>query len=462
MKRWIPATTILILASVVLAVVIVAGVFDASPALAQADARVWVAHFAPFADSVDGTAVTVRVNGTDALTDFKFGETSGGYVDLSPGTTLVEVVLPGDTVAISDTFTLNAGVDYTVAAIGDITNQDLELLALLDDNTAPTSGEGKVRVAHLAPFDAVLANTIVDVRTEDGTLVVDNVPYKGYTDPYLSLPAGLYDLKLTTPDGATDLLDIPPFLLADGQILSVYAIGDITNQPLDVLALSQVGGAMARVWVGHFAPFAASVDDTAVTVRVNGTDALIDFKFGETSGGYVDLSPGTTLVEVVLPGDTVAISDTFTLNAGVDYTVAAIGDGTNQDLELLALLDDNTAPASGEGKVRVAHLAPFTDTLAATTVDVRTDAGAVVVNDVQYKGYTDPYLSLPAGVYDLKLTTPDGATDLFDISPLLLADGEIVSVFALGDIVNQPLMVKPLIYDRGTLKLYYFPLIFKE
>jgi len=288
------------------------------------------------------------------------------------------------------------------------------------------------------------------------------VQYKEYTDPYLALPADEYDLKITTPDGATDLFDIDPFTLTDGEIKSVFAIGDITNQSLDVLALSQVEATTARVWVAHFAPFAASVDDTAVTVRVNGVDALTDFKFGETSGGYLGLPALSTLVEIVLPNDTVAISDTFALGAGIDYTVAAIGDGTNQDLELLALVDDNTAPASGEGKVRIAHLAPFTDTLAATTVDVRTDAGAVVVDDVQYKEYTDPYLSLPAGVYDLKLTTPDGATDLLDISPVLLADGEIVSVFALGDIVNQPLMVKPLIYDRGTLKIYYFPLIFKE
>jgi len=280
------------------------------------------------------------------------------------------------------------------------------------------------------------------------------VPYKGYTDPYLSLPAAEYDLKLTTPDGATDLFDIDPFTLTDGEVKSVFAIGDITNQPLDVLALSQVTATTARVWVGHFAPFAASVDATAVTVRVNGTDALTDFKFGQTSGGYVDLPALSTLVEIVLPGDTVAISGTFALGAGMDYTVAAIGDGTNQPLELLALVDDNTAPASGQGRVRVAHLAPFDAVLANTIVDVRTDTGVLVVDDVPYKGFTDPYLSLPAGVYDLKLTTPDGATDLFDISPLLLADGEIVSVFALGDIANQPLMVKSLIYDLGTLRIY--------
>jgi hypothetical protein len=293
-------------------------------------------------------------------------------------------------------------------------------------------------------------------------VILNNIAYKDFTDPYLSLPAGEYDLKLTTPDGATDLFDIDPFTLTDGEVKSVFAIGDIANQPLDVLALSQVEATTAQVWVAHFAPFAATLDGTAVTVRVNGTDALTDFKFGQTSGGYVELPALPTLVEIVLPGGTVAISDTFALGAGMDYTVAAIGDGPNQPLELLALVDDNSAPASGEGKVRVAHLAPFDAVIANTIVDVRTEAGAVVVDNVAYKEFTDPYLALPSALYDLKLTTPDGATDLLDIPPFLLADGQIISVYAIGDITNQPLEVKPLISEFGALRLLYFPIVFRN
>jgi hypothetical protein len=210
--------------------------------LAQADARVWVAHLAPFAASVPDTAVTVRVNGVDALTDFQFGETSGGYVDLPATTALVEIVLPGGTVAVSDTFALAADTDYTVAAIGDITHQPLELFALVDDNTPPPAGRAKVRLAHLAPFASTLPATAVDVRTDAGALVVPNVLYKGFNDPYLVLPTGVYDLKITTPGGGIDLLDLEPFLLADGQILGAFAIGDGTNQPLTVLPLLYAPG----------------------------------------------------------------------------------------------------------------------------------------------------------------------------------------------------------------------------
>ena len=428
---------------------------------AQPTAQVWVAHFAPFASDIDDTAVTVRVNKMDVLTDFKYGDTSGAYVPVPAGTPLlVEIVLPGGTVAMSDTFTLTAGVDYTVSAIGDNEDQTLELFPQVDDNSAPPSGEGKVRITHLAPFTDTLTATEVDIRTDAGAEVATNVPYKGFTDPYLSLPTGEYDLKITTPGGGMDLYDIDPFTLTDGEVKSVFAIGDIDNQPLEVVLLSQVAATTADVWVAHFAPFASEVVSTAVTVRVNGENALTDFEYGDTSNGYVPLPALPTLVEIVLPGGTVAMSETFTLTAGVDYTVSAIGNIDDQDLELFAQVDNNSAPSSGEGKVRITHLAPFTDTLTATEVDIRTDAGAEVATNVPYKGFTDPYLSLPAGLYNLKITTPGGVADLLDLDPFLLPEGQITSFFAIGDIDNQPLAVAQLTSERGAA--LYLPLIFRN
>jgi hypothetical protein len=253
------------------------------------------------------------------------------------------------------------------------------------------------------------------------------------------------------------------FLTASGTlILSFVTLAVLAlllgNGPQAALAQTS-----ARVWVAHYAPFADTLPGTAVTVRVNGSDALTDFQFGETSEGYLTLPAGVPLlVEIVLPGDTVAISDTFTLAADTDYTVAAIGDGTNQPLELFALVDDNAAPAAGNGKVRIAHLAPFADTLPATEVDIRTDDGTLVVGNVPYKGFTDPYLELPAGGYDLKITTPGGGTDLLDIEPFLLANGQILGAFAIGDGANQPIQVQPLVYEPGQLYLKYFPVLSNE
>jgi hypothetical protein len=61
------------------------------------------------------------------------------------------------------------------------------------------------------------------------------VPFGAIAD-YLELAAGEYDLKITSPDGAVTLIDLMPVTLNDGDILSVFAVGDGTNQPLGAFA----------------------------------------------------------------------------------------------------------------------------------------------------------------------------------------------------------------------------------
>ena len=62
-----------------------------------------------------------------------------------------------------------------------------------------------------------------------------------------------------------------------------------------------------------------------------------------------------------------------------DYTAIAHGGANGYDLSLEALLDDNNAPAAGNGKVRFGHLAPFDPVLANTAADIRTDDGSLVL-----------------------------------------------------------------------------------
>ena len=203
---------------------------------------------------------------------------------------------------------------------------------------------------------------------------------------------------------------------------------------------------VATVDVAHFAPFADAntPDSTSVTVRVNGGNALTSFKFGDIAED-IELAAGNYLIEI-LPGgvEPVAISGNVSLVAGKSYTLAAIGDGTNQTLELLALEQDTTPDASN-AKLFVAHLAPFANTLAGTAVDICTDSGSAVLADFRYKEYTDPYVTLPPDDYDLQIrvanaTACTGALAL-DIPSIRLAAGDIVDVFAIGLAKNWPLSV---------------------
>lgn len=398
-------------------------------------ATVDVAHFAPFADSAAGTSVTVRLNGGDALTNFEFGDIAAG-VELDAGDYLVEILPTGSsTVAISGTATLEAAGDYVIAAIGDGVNQPLELL-VIDRNMAPLlragGGDASVFVAHLAPFAST--GTEVDICTDEGTAVVTNFAYKDMST--LNLPAGDYDLliALAGTNCATVALDLPSVRLGSDEMIDLYAIGGANEWPLNVTSITgfSLTPTQATVNVGHFAPFAAGLENTSVTVRLNGADAITDFVFGELVEG-VSLDPGDYLVEIVPTGSvTPAITGTFSLTAGVDYTLSAIGNGVNQPLELDALVDDNSAPAAGQARVRVVHYAPFASS--GTEVDICTEGGTAVLTNVPYKAFTDPYLELPAGLYDLKVTAAgsDCGTLLFDIPLIRAPEGAVATIFAVG------------------------------
>jgi hypothetical protein len=205
------------------------------------------------------------------------------------------------------------------------------------------------------------------------------------------------------------------------------------------MLFSQVALSDARVSVAHFAPFAEDIADTSVSVALNGEVALENVLFKNFTP-YIDLPAGEYVVDIIPTGTTtVAITATYTLMDGQDYTVYATGNGSLQDLELVALADDNTAPAAGNIKVRIVHTAPFGPTPESTEVSVRTAGGDLVAGPGVAYGAATGYLELPEGTYDLKVASNNGQVNLIDPEPVALASGAVVTLFAVGDIINQDL-----------------------
>ena len=149
-----------------------------------------------------------------------------------------------------------------------------------------------------------------------------------------------------------------------------------------LMMASSPAHAVARVAVGHFAPFADTIDGTAVNVLVNGNVTLENVKFKDFTD-YLELDAGDYTIDIVPVGATdPAITGSFSLADGMSYTVYAQGNGTMQPLELRAMVDDVDAPADGNLNIRVVHAAPFAMDLAATEVSIRT-AGGDIVNGLQ-------------------------------------------------------------------------------
>jgi len=201
--------------------------------------------------------------------------------------------------------------------------------------------------------------------------------------------------------------------------------------------------AQAQVAVAHFAPFSSDIEATAVDIAVNGTVALEGVKFKDFTD-YLEFDAGDYTIDIYLAGtagmaDPIITAD-FTLEDGLAYTVFATGNGSTQTPVLLALVDTVDAPDAGNLNLRLVHAAPFAADLDATEVSIRT-AGGDVVNGlvgVPY-GVDSGFFQVPAGTYDLKVASNDGSVNYIDPLPADLPEGADVTVFAVGDGINQPL-----------------------
>lgn len=220
------------------------------PALAAA--RLAVLHLAPFADTLDGTAVNIAVNGTVLFENVKFKDFVD-YTELDAGEYTIDIIPVGATEpALTETVNLADGIDYSAFAVGNGITQDLALVAIEDPMNAPgDSNNVAVRVIHTAPFAADLADTEVSIRTAGGDVVngLVGVPYLGNSG-FFDIPAGTYDLKVASNDGSVNLIDPLPAALPAGAGVTLYAIGDGINQPLSIIAFP-VGELPLRVPVDN-------------------------------------------------------------------------------------------------------------------------------------------------------------------------------------------------------------------
>mgnify|MGYP001821700398 CR=1 FL=1 len=131
----------------------------------------------------------------------------------------------------------NAGVAFVIYVVYFLTLALGPFRDHIDDNSAPAAGNVKVRVVHTAPFAATSEATEVSIRTAGGDLVagLQGVPYEAATG-YLELPAGTYDLKVASNNGQVNYIDPLPVDLPAGAVATLFAVGDIVNQDLGIIA----------------------------------------------------------------------------------------------------------------------------------------------------------------------------------------------------------------------------------
>ena len=199
----------------------VLAVFSAASAQTANEARIRVLHASP-----DAPAVDIFLDGQKAITNLAFDAITD-YVKVPAGAHNVKVFpAPSDgsgTPAIEADVTLSAATDYTVAAVGKLAN--IEPLVLVDNNSAPSSGQAKLRFVHTSP-DA----PAVDIFAEGAGVVVPNAVFKDASG-YLDLAAGTYNLQVRAAGTETVALNLPGITLEKGNVYTAFAVGLLQGQP---------------------------------------------------------------------------------------------------------------------------------------------------------------------------------------------------------------------------------------
>ena len=333
---------------------------------ALSDARVTVAHFAPFADNLAGTSVSVALNGTVALENVLFKQFTS-YIDLPAGEYVVDIIPTGTTTpAITATYDLVDGQDYTVYATGNGSLQPLELVALADDNTAPAAGNIKVRIVHTAPFGPTPESTEVSVRTAGGGLVAGPGVAYGAATGYLELPADTYDLKVASNNGQVNLIDPLPVPLAAGAIVTVFAVGDIINQDLGIIATpvaelplrnpvnqSTNGSYVLDGFDGQgffFTPIPSQNRAVGAWYTYNADGSPLWFTFESEAGGFDGMTATTTLYlssgmteDAMQMTDPIGTIDFNVIDCGLIEATVTVGDSVT-DYDGLRLTESASCP----------------------------------------------------------------------------------------------------------------------
>jgi len=183
------------------------------------EARVRVLHASP-----DAPAVDVLVDGQVVLTDVPF-KAASAYLTVPAGARNLRVRATANPslVVIDVTPTLAASTDYTVIARNLVAS--IEPWLLIDDNTAPATGQVKVRLVHSAPgapaVDIYVTAPGADLGT--ATPVLTDVPYAAASS-YLAVPAGSYQVRICVANTTTVAIDSGALTLTAGQIRTAVAV----------------------------------------------------------------------------------------------------------------------------------------------------------------------------------------------------------------------------------------------
>lgn len=202
-------------------------------------AEVRVAHLSP-----DAPAVDVLVDGEAVLEGVEFG-TISEYLSVPAGERTVTIRTTEDeSVVFEGEVSVEAGTAYTVAAVGEVSEETFRPEIYVDDFEEPDEGNASVRLIHASP-DAPPVDVTVE---ESGAVLYDNVTFGNASD-YVTVPEGDYTLEVrrATEDDDGEVVTTFDASVEGGTVYSAVAAGYLSpdeaagDEPFDLLVAVDSG-----------------------------------------------------------------------------------------------------------------------------------------------------------------------------------------------------------------------------
>jgi hypothetical protein len=376
--------------------------------------------------SYDAPNVDIQVNGTVAISNLAYGESSG-YATLDARSTNIMVTPTGAAapIVIDANVVLERNKEYTAIAAGALASITP---VVVEDDRSPVNDKAKIRFAHMSP-DA----PPVDIKLNDGngTVVFGNAAFKDVAN-YITVDGGTYTFAVTANGSTDEVVIFDPITVTNGMVYTVIAHGtlaDTDNYPFAARVFVDNGNGDAYVDLTTFGTANAMVIHASPDAP--GVDLLVDDAIAGTNltfpgnTGYLALTAGTHNIKVNVTGSSSTVIEAdLDFTKDMNYSIFAVDSVAN--LGALVLEDNLAAPASGFAHVRFIHLSPN-----APAVDITTTAGAIVFGNKSFKEYTE-FTPLAAGSYDLQVRLEGTESVVLELPGIALTDGKIYTVFAKG------------------------------
>lgn len=372
-------------------------------------------------------ALTLAVDDKTVVSGVAFGG-NAAYADAEDGTNTAEISADGSaTVLVSTSVSMSKGDKYALLAYG---KSGALSTVLLDENAGePSSGKALVRVINTAAdagkLDVYLTGTS-ETLTGSNALQADAT--YGTLNPYVTINAGTWRLRVTAADTAADLrLDLPSLVVPERTVFTLVLTPGAGGVLVNAIVVVQEGGVdlktnpQARVRV-----VAGAAASGAVTAGVAGT-TLMNGVASPSLTAYTLVPAGTATVSATVDGSSAALTSA-TLAGGGDYTLMVYGSSAAPAATMLT--DDNALPtSSSQVKVRLVHgLGDLSGALA-----MKIDFGAVA--DGVALGTASAYTALDATT-TAQVDVTNGSQTYYSATDRTFAANGVYSVFLLGSTAN--------------------------